>query len=541
MKNMTKNRKTKRLLRSGITLGLCVLLALSSVSCGSTVKPQPITVPAVSEPQTPAQSPDGAVVDLRPQSSTELDTRASAAQTFGVTALVEVKENSEPVDAGDALALTPGDTIMSMSEQVTGYTASAGGYIMRLQSALSQAGLQTDAGNEVIRLDTIGNSGIFMLLSAWADGPETTLAVWKALAGDGNWTLESQSGEYDFYLLFYLDDVPTAEFYGDWYEPDQYFYCWFNTANYTLEMDLVHTEYGYAVQLYEPREGVVYRLSYTDDGTWDSGIGYATEFYEQPRLIPSGVDHTYARDWPELENYTPDTFVMIEGSNLTVAQNGAQKSYNIVTSEQPSTTTAPTQTNNSDNGNDYSNAAANGNQVAMENAAQPVLSEEALAYSRLWHGSQILGSGWSERFALYNDGSFIWGANQMDGANPLRFLAGTWDVRNGILYLNAKLVIGWEGGELVQNDGTTSYGSAEIIMNPTVVVYQTDFPLELPVSAITNDSSNGMDTVMLNQLQCWDYSGQADEAMSDFWMSFMSTWNRAPIQKDKTLPDSAIN
>ena len=539
MKTREINGKVKRVLRSGLTLGLCALLALTAVGCGGTVIPEP-TKPAVSESQ-PTQTPEGAIVDLKPETGSEIDTRASAAQTFGVTALANVQNESERVDAGDALDLTPGDTIMSLSEILTGYAATASEYSMRMQSALIQAGLQTTMDDGVISLSVLNNTGIFLILSELENGQQAVLNLWKAFVGDGNWTLDLQEGEYDFYLLFSLDGVPTAEFYGDWYEPDQYFFCWFNTASYTLEMDLVHTEFGYAVQLFESRTGVIYRLTYNIDGSWDGGFGYVTDVFEQPGLVPYDVNHTFASNWPELGGSAPAAFMTINGTTLTVGLNGTQNSYNIATSDAPTTTTAPPQTNNTGNGNEYTNAAVNANQAAIENASQPVLSEEAMAYSRLWHGSQVLGSGWSERFALYDDGSFIWGANQMDGANRLRYLAGTWDVRNGVLYLTAKLVIGWENGEVVANDGTTSYGSAEVIMNPTVVVYQTEYALELPVSAITNDSSNGMDTAMFNQLQCWDYSGQAADAMNDFWISFMSTWNRAPIQKEKTLPESALS
>ena len=144
------------------------------------------------------------------------------------------------------------------------------------------------------------------------------------------------------------------------------------------------------------------------------------------------------------------------------------------------------------------------------------LSPEAKPYARLWHGSPVLGSGWSERFALYDNGSFIWGANQMDGATRLRYFAGTWDVSQGNLVLTSKLAIAWEGGDIVENPGG-SYGSEEVIMNPQIVLSRTEDILTLPLGRIEHDSDRNLDTAIFNKLQCWDYSTQKDNAMQDFW------------------------
>ncbi len=129
---------------------------------------------------------------------------------------------------------------------------------------------------------------------------------------------------------------------------------------------------------------------------------------------------------------------------------------------------------------------------------------------------------------------------QNDEVCAIRIRNDEWEIQNGNLMLHSKLVVGWEGGELVQNTGIGSYASERVLLNPTVVVYTLVQDFYVPLSEITADSGNGRDTVLFNQLQCWDFSDQGDSVMEDFWQSFMSTWNRAPEPKTKSLPASGL-
>jgi hypothetical protein len=224
---------------------------------------------------------------------------------------------------------------------------------------------------------------------------------------------------------------------------------------------------------------------------------------------------------------------------LTVALFGAQKRYAIDTSSISASSANPV-TSGGDADGDYGRVGGAIGREIVDDAPQSALGAEATPYARLWHGSPVLGSGWSERFALYEDASFIWGASQMDGATRLRFLSGTWDVRDGNLTLLADLAICWEGGEVVKNTGIASYVSDEVILNPTVVILKADETIVLPVSRIVNDVERGLDAVTINKLKCWDYDDQAFDAMDDFWQSLMTSGNGLPESKDKTAHASRL-
>jgi hypothetical protein len=85
----------------------------------------------------------------------------------------------------------------------------------------------------------------------------------------------------------------------------------------------------------------------------------------------------------------------------------------------------------------------------------------------LWHGSDMLGSGWSERFLLAPDSRFFYAASQMDGETRTRGVSGTWEIDEGYLVLYFRQAIVWEGGETVPATGST--GTAREIVDAKTV------------------------------------------------------------------------
>ena len=74
----------------------------------------------------------------------------------------------------------------------------------------------------------------------------------------------------------------------------------------------------------------------------------------------------------------------------------------------------------------------------------------------LWHASPVLGSGWASRFVLQDDGTFIYAASEMDGETRERFITGTWGVSpDGMLTLDYREILKWEGGEAIPATGST--------------------------------------------------------------------------------------
>lgn len=79
-----------------------------------------------------------------------------------------------------------------------------------------------------------------------------------------------------------------------------------------------------------------------------------------------------------------------------------------------------------------------------------------------WHGSPSVGSGYSDRFLLFDDGSFVYRENSMDGSSRLRELSGDWLAEGNHLVLEADSAVVLEGGEIVEP--YASWGSEYVIV-----------------------------------------------------------------------------
>ena len=70
----------------------------------------------------------------------------------------------------------------------------------------------------------------------------------------------------------------------------------------------------------------------------------------------------------------------------------------------------------------------------------------------LWHEMNMVGSGFSERYAFYEDGSFIYCHSQMDGLERNLCKTGTWSVADDELQLTIETRLVLEGGEVEESD-----------------------------------------------------------------------------------------
>ncbi|MCL1876335.1 MAG: hypothetical protein FWF87_08780 [Synergistaceae bacterium] len=108
----------------------------------------------------------------------------------------------------------------------------------------------------------------------------------------------------------------------------------------------------------------------------------------------------------------------------------------------------------------------------------------------MWHASPVLGSGWSNRLGLWEDNTFIYAANQMDGMTRERFIAGEWSINpDGLLTLSCRETLKLEGGEVVSAMGST-FSETEII-NATLVKVKHDptKTIEIRVGDYVHDDS----------------------------------------------------
>ena len=136
----------------------------------------------------------------------------------------------------------------------------------------------------------------------------------------------------------------------------------------------------------------------------------------------------------------------------------------------------------------------------------------------LWHGSPVVGSGFSERLFLEREYSFVWLASQMDGLQRIRALSGYWEVVDGKLELTVTEEIRWEGGRVVP--AFASWGTEEVIVDAQIVVESLTEPLLLvyDVGGITVDREVNKRTVAIGGEVYWElfYPTDRKEILEDY-------------------------
>jgi hypothetical protein len=138
--------------------------------------------------------------------------------------------------------------------------------------------------------------------------------------------------------------------------------------------------------------------------------------------------------------------------------------------------------------------------------------ELGLKLAGLWHGSPVVGAGFSERLLLDKEYSFVWLASQMDGMQRVRARSGYWQITGGKLELYATEEIRWEGGYFVP--AYASWGTDEVIEDAITVVDSLTEPLLLvyDVSEITVDMEVMKRTVTIGEKIYWELGHPADQS-----------------------------
>lgn len=101
----------------------------------------------------------------------------------------------------------------------------------------------------------------------------------------------------------------------------------------------------------------------------------------------------------------------------------------------------------------------------LEPSTEDLREEDEIA--GFWHGSECVGSGYSDRFFLFPDGRFIYRESSMNGAARLRELSGEWYMDGSHLVLEADSVVYCMEGEIVES--YASAGSDYVIDNGRLV------------------------------------------------------------------------
>ena len=120
-----------------------------------------------------------------------------------------------------------------------------------------------------------------------------------------------------------------------------------------------------------------------------------------------------------------------------------------------------------DTGKSYDAAPGNNSGSTNDDRSSIVRDYRSELVGSVWHRSDVLGSGWAERFLLMQDNSFIYAASEMDGETRTRFIRGTWSISDGYLVFNFQKARVLEGGQTIPATG--SIGTVLEIINAKLV------------------------------------------------------------------------
>jgi hypothetical protein len=112
----------------------------------------------------------------------------------------------------------------------------------------------------------------------------------------------------------------------------------------------------------------------------------------------------------------------------------------------------------------------------------------------VWQDSENLGSGWSNTFLFFGDGTYKFYANQMDCAKRLMSYYGKWKVSGVedaiLLTIESKVMI--EGGRMEKADG--SCGSDSMLTGGTekIIAVSPNEEMDYSISKVYTDETKGL-------------------------------------------------
>ncbi len=156
-------------------------------------------------------------------------------------------------------------------------------------------------------------------------------------------------------------------------------------------------------------------------------------------------------------------------------------------------------------------SSVNSPKAETPGSESPVISQEPEdnePFVGLWHSMNAVAAGYGERYALNDDGTFIFGASQMDEFEHKLYKAGRWSIAGGKLKLevDARLVVPvGKIEDIVPSDELIilNRGVVKVIYNPpeieTYSIVKTDA-----------DSETGRNTIIIDGVTFYNFNNQTD-------------------------------
>jgi hypothetical protein len=137
------------------------------------------------------------------------------------------------------------------------------------------------------------------------------------------------------------------------------------------------------------------------------------------------------------------------------------------------------------------------------------LSDAKLAekLTGLWHASNMVGSGFNERFALYPDGTFIYGSNEMAGGNSELYRTGSWSASRGRLILTTRTRVVAENGYFAV---TIREGTTLVDADYAVRLENPPKRESYPIDFLGADPDTGREMLKIDYLTLFKFNNQAD-------------------------------
>lgn len=130
-------------------------------------------------------------------------------------------------------------------------------------------------------------------------------------------------------------------------------------------------------------------------------------------------------------------------------------------------------------------------------------------FAGFWHAMNTVAEGFSARYALYDNGTFIYGSSQIDVFDREIYKAGTWSVADGELRLEveARWVVPVGNIEdIIPSDKLiilAEVGLVKVIENPPEIETYS-------IAQTGKDSEAGRATIAIDSVTFYDFNDQAD-------------------------------
>lgn len=143
---------------------------------------------------------------------------------------------------------------------------------------------------------------------------------------------------------------------------------------------------------------------------------------------------------------------------------------------------------------------------------------------RGWHASEVVGSGFADRYLFLENGTFYFAANEMTIMNGTRYMEGTWKFENGTLYLTIQKEIIFESmNNAEKQPSATIFTDDGIYMLFEYSEENKIIKLSISVED-SNEGTNEKVCILINGQPFWGSPIESDGVgytdMKDIWSIF---------------------